>query len=106
MNNDERDFANTENPEKLVSVDVLGNEIEEHLISEILDDVGIPFFIKLFDTNYMSDVYELTHGRSQLFVSGEYKDEAMRLLAELRNSQIIIEDEDAAAIADGGEYED
>ena len=103
MDNKERDFTKPQSAEKLVSVDIIGNEIEEHLISEILDDVGIPFFIKVFDTNYMGDVYELTHGRSELFVSGEHKDEAMRLLTELRDSQIIIDDEDAEYEEESGE---
>lgn len=77
---------------KVIVIADLNDEIEAELISDYLDKNDIPHFIKRNEELAYDGLWKLQLGWGHILAPEEYKDKILKLIDELKNSDIIDEE--------------
>jgi|GEM_PF-1744578 len=85
---------------KYQKIAVVDNEIEADILTQCLNDMGIPHNIRSFTDSAYSSVFQLTRGWGQVNAPIEYQDAIVDILEEMR-SGIQIDYTDDTSSEDG-----
>ncbi len=74
---------------KVINIADLKDEIEANIISKYLEDNGIPHFIKKNEDLAYDGLLRIQLGWGHILAPEEYKDRIIKLVKDVRNSDIM-----------------
>lgn len=80
------DLKGSDQMENFVKVVVIENQFEAQVLESILEERGIPYFLKTYDDVAYGNLYQLHRGWGQLTAPERFKDEIVEIVNDLRNS--------------------
>lgn len=72
--------------ENFVKVIVIENQFEAQVLESILEERGIPYFLKSYDDMAYGTLFQLYKGWGQLTAPERFKAEIIEIVNDLRNS--------------------
>ena len=76
---------------KVINIADLNDEVEANMISRYLDKNNIPHFIKKNEELAYNGLWKLQLGWGHILAPEEYKDKILKLIEDIKNSEILDE---------------